>query len=167
MPANVLLPERRQRPARKIDRDKVQALHSAGMSTADIAQHQQVARRTIQRFLASIDAEKQAIDLFKSHRADVFATLQAESLEVQASIVRSLMDDGVLASLTPHQKASFLAVLSAQHGTLYDKERLERGQSTSNVSVIHKLMGEAFKRAGQPTTDSGSEPAAVPEESSS
>lgn len=69
-----------------------------------------------------------AIEDFKAHRADILAYKQIQTL----------------AALTPAkmQKASArdLAIVA---GTLYDKERLERGQSTVNVAALFaKAMEE-------------------------
>jgi hypothetical protein len=38
--------------------------------------------------------------------------------------------------------------LNVQAGTLYDKERLERGQSTHNVSLLGKMILEAESELG-------------------
>ena len=48
----------------------------------------------------------------------------------------------------PHEKGSLLHALNIQAGTLYDKERLERGQSTQNLSIFGKLITEAEAKLG-------------------
>jgi hypothetical protein len=75
-------------------------------------------------------------------------------LDVQEAIMDSLKENGVLVALTPHQKTGLLSVLSAQMGTAYDKERLERGQSTANVSFVQRLMKDALDRAGAASVSS-------------
>src|SRR5215472_2118842 len=126
-------PHRSQRKARKLDRAKTLALAEQGMSTADIAQHQGVAPSTVWRFLELAKPERQALEQFKSNRADVFARLAGKSLDLQEKIMDSV-DDGMIRALKPHQKTGLLHTLNAQAGTLYDKERLERGLSTENYS---------------------------------
>lgn len=134
--------------ARKIDQEKAIELHARGLTGTEIAKIQGVVPSTIQRFLASVSRETVHIEAFKSGRADILASLQAKSLDLQQRIVDS-MTDGDLAALTPSQKGGMLTSLNIMHGTLYDKERLERGQSTANVSLIAKMMGSALKDAGK------------------
>jgi hypothetical protein len=93
--------------------------------------------------------ERQPLELFKTHRADILARLQAKSLDAQERIVDTL-SDGVIGALTPSQKSGFLMSLNAQHGTSFDKERLERGQSTSNQSIISRLLDDTVKGLYKP-----------------
>ena len=74
----------------------------------------------------------------------MLARLQAKSLDAQERILDTL-DDGVIGALTPSQKSGLLMSLNAQHGTSFDKERLERGQSTSNQSIMSAMLGHAVK----------------------
>jgi IS30 family transposase len=139
----------RKRPkAYKIDRKKVLELKAKGMNDSEIARNQGVAQSTIGRFLLSVSKEAEHVEAFKAGRADILASLQAKSLDLQQRIVDSLTD-GDLALLSPAQKGGMLTSLNIMHGTLYDKERLERGQSTANVSLIAKMMGSALKDAGK------------------
>lgn len=145
--------ESAQRKARKIDRQKVLELAEQGLSTPDIAKHQGVSPSTIFRFLQAIEPERQAVETFKTHRGDVFARLGAKSLAVQEMIVDSL-DEAVIRTLKPHEKSGLLHSLNIQAGTLFDKERLERGKTTENLGVIGKLILQAEDRLGA-TIDSG------------
>ncbi len=136
--------QRKQRTARKIDREKVMELHERGLQVADIATHQGVAPSTVWRFLASTSEETQALKEYVSGRAQVFQRLQAKSLDLQHRVLDTF-DDGILKAMTVHQKTGLVSVLSAQTGTLYDKERLESGKSTQNVGLVARIMGEALK----------------------
>lgn len=146
--------QRKPRTARKLDRKKVVDLYKKGLSTEEIAKHQGVAPSTVWRFLQQTKPEQQALESFKANRADVLARLQAKSLSAQERILDTL-DDGVVAALTPSQKSGLLMSLNAQSGTVFDKERLERGQSTSNVSLVGKMMGEAFASSHMPLKENG------------
>jgi hypothetical protein len=66
---------------------------------------------------------------FKTARADVLAVHQMRLLE-------GLTDDS-LKEVSPYQKVGMF-------GILYDKERLERGQSTANVAYadMSKALGD-------------------------
>ena len=138
-----------QRNARKLDRTKAVELAEQGLSTADIAQHQGVAPSTVFRFLQQTKSERYALKVFKKERGDVFARLAAKSLNLQEAIVDSL-DESVVSALKPHEKGSLLHALNIQAETLYDKERLERGQSTENLSIFAKLLTTAEGELGRP-----------------
>ena len=135
---------RTQRTARKLNRAKALQQASRGMSNPEIAKQQGVASSTVFRFMQRIKPERQAVEQFKAGRADVLARLQAKSLDAQERILDTL-DDGVIGALTPSQKTGLLMALNAQHGTSFDKERLERGQSTSNHSIMSAMLGHAVK----------------------
>ena len=135
-----------QRSARKLDRQAAIDQHARGLSTTEIASLQGVAPSTVRRFMERMKPEQAAVEDFKNGRADVLARIQAKSLGLQERILDT-MNDGVVSALAPHQKSALLHSLNAQAGTLYDKERLERGQSTHNHSVLHKMMGAAFEAA--------------------
>ena len=70
------------------------------------------------------------LDRFKRHRADLLTLKQAEIME----------------SLSPEkiEAASLLQATTAM-AVLYDKERLERGQSTANID-IHGEVRQAMER---------------------
>ena len=131
--------QRKEGKARKLDRKKVLDLHARGFSAPEIAQQQGVAHSTVWRFLERMKPEIGAVEMFKQNRADVLARIQAKSLDAQERIIDTL-DDGLLAALTPSQKSSMLMALNAQSGTAFDKERLERGQSSVNISTISKMV---------------------------
>ena len=143
---------RTQRNARKLDRAKVLALAEQGLSTPDIAKHQGVAPSTVFRFLQQTMPERQALEAFKNERGDVFARLSAKSLDLQEKIVDTF-DDGIIGTLTPSQKSSLLMTLNVQAGTLFDKERPQRGQATENIGIMGKLILAAESQFGT-TTDS-------------
>jgi IS30 family transposase len=149
MPRKRISGQRIERSARKLNRKVVLALSEKGLSTIDIARHQGVAPSTIFRFLQRAKPDQFAVKAFKGSRADVFARLQIKSLDAQERLLDSLTDD-VLAALTPHQKSGLLHSLNAQAGTLYDKERLEVGKSTSNLSSLAQVMRQAFQDLAPP-----------------
>ena len=64
----------------------------------------------------------EATKTYQEHRADILSNLQLKLL--------SNLDDDRL------KKASAFQLVGAA-GLLYDKERLERGQSTENIAQIH------------------------------
>jgi len=155
-----------QRKARKINRQKVMQLTAQGLSAVDIAKHQDVAPSTITRFLQAYQVDKGALEQYKAGRADILAWLQGRNLKVQTELLERL--DGLPEALTPQQICGLLFALNTQHGTLFDKERLERGQSTQNISTISRMVdgqvSTLYKRAvTQPVVESISSTAEIDE----
>jgi hypothetical protein len=136
----------RRRSARKLDDQKVLALARAGVPAVDIAKHQGVQRTTVWRFLQQHKESISRVEIFKANRADLLADLQGDAMDLQKRIIATF-DDGMLSALKPGEKTGLLMALNATHGTTFDKERLERGQSTQNVSLIGKMMGSALDSA--------------------
>ena len=115
-------------------------LAQKGVNSEKIAKIVNVHPSTIRRFLDKIEPEYQALKDFRSGRADTLATMQGKNLIVQDKLLDLLREDGLLASLSPSQISGLVFALNTQHGTLYDKERLETGQSTANISTISKML---------------------------
>lgn len=143
-------PAQRGRSRRKLNPQEVLAMADAGVPKLKIAKSQGVSHTQIDRFLESVGHERKALSRFKADRADVLATLHAKSLAVKEKIVNSLLKDSVIDSLEPGQKANILRAINESGGTDYDKERLERGLSTVNESVMLKVMGAAQKHLYAP-----------------
>jgi IS30 family transposase len=143
---------RTQRTARRLDRAKALEQANRGLSNPEIAKQQGVAPSTVFRFMQRQGPERHAVKQFRAGRADVLARLQVKSLDAQERILETL-NDAVIGALTPSQKTGLLMALNAQHGTLFDKERLETGQSTQNHAVLAKLMAEALQQVGKSKHD--------------
>jgi hypothetical protein len=129
---------------RKLNEKKVSELAELGVCPADIAKHQGVDHSAVWQFLERQGIERKQIEKYKAERADIFAGLQGKALAVQEKAMDYLLQDGVFASLEDKAKVSLINSLNNVFGTAYDKERLERGQSTQNVSLIGKMMGSAL-----------------------
>ena len=145
-----------QRTARKLNRAKALQQAARGMSNPEIAKQQGVNKSTVFRFMQRMRPEQQAVDQFKAGRADVLARLQAKSLDATDRILDTL-DDAVIGALTSTQKASLLMALNAQHGTCFDKERMERGQSVANVSILTQLLVSTVKNLYRPKQPKGTQ----------
>jgi hypothetical protein len=135
---------KRNRPRMKLNESKIIELAELGVSNVDIAKQQGVVHKTIWQFLKDRQLKKKQIAVFKEHRADILAALQGDCLDVQSKILRSL-DDGVINALKQGEKTGLLMALNATAGTSFDKERLQRGQSTSNQSIISRMLDETVK----------------------
>ena len=116
------------------DTGKAIQLKIQGLSYMDIAKYYNIPKATIQQRLKPYFGKDSInIPAFKTHRADLFAGQQAR-------VLQSISDADI-------KKASLRdKVISA--GVLYDKERLERGESTENVSVSIQGLLDRTKAAG-------------------
>lgn len=124
-----------------------------GNTQEEIAQHQGVNASSVSRYLKKRNIEKTEVDTFREARADLFADLQQRAINAQCAIIDSLFVDGVLRATDEKVKASLLASINAVAGTMYDKERLETGKSTANVSTLARILGSAFDGAHKPLKD--------------
>jgi hypothetical protein len=114
------------------DNDAIAALHEGGKSTRQIAKilgdidHSTVARR-----LKHLTPRK-TTEIYKEQRANVLA-------ELQRKILNTCNYDAIK-QMAPRDRVTAMAIL-------YDKERLERGESTANIASIHAdiaaLRGQA------------------------
>ena len=156
--------QRTQRKARKLDRKKVVELRAKGLSTEEIAKHQGVALSTVWRFLQRTAPERQALETFKSNRADEFANLQGKAMDVQHRVLDCMKADleekAIANALSPSQKTQYLNAAAMVCGIGFDKERLERGESTSNISLVSRMIDMSVssvhkRKAGLDTSKTG------------
>lgn len=103
-----------------IDHRKTIELAQQGLSHSEIAKIQGCDHSNITRVLQRYGVTDNYKD-YKQHRADILAGLQHRLLS-------SITDNDI-------QKTPAIQRIMAA-GILYDKERLERGLSNSNVSII-------------------------------
>lgn len=92
-----------------------------GATQAQVAKSVNVSKPAITQILKRYGIERNLLESFKENRADIFAG-------IQETVAASLTDADI-------KKAS-VRDRTILMGTLYDKERLERGLSTQNSAVI-------------------------------
>lgn len=138
------LSRRLSRIRSRLPKKQVVDLANKGLNSVEIGKIVDADPSTIRRFIQKIQPEFQWVKDFRSNRADALTTLQAKNLAVQEKILERLSDEGLLSSLTPQQMSGLVFALNTQHGTLYDKERLELGQSTANLSIMSRMINETI-----------------------
>lgn len=138
------MPNRRKLDVEKAVRQKVEK----GMSYQEIADTQGVCKQAVHaaiRDLVPSPAELKEIRRYRDVEADIFAGLRWKIL--------AKLDDATLQNmLEKHSSAAVLLMNS-----LFNNERLLRGQSTSNVANVHK----AIKQLRQLEQDEADAPAQV------
>lgn len=120
-----IIPAKKQRkpPTHKLD---IHTLLEIQKNNPNIT-HKQLAKlsdadvSSISKCFARYGIKQQHLDAFKINRADILAG-------IQETVASTFTEDDI--------KGASLRDRTILFGTLYDKERLERGQSTQNVATI-------------------------------
>lgn len=89
---------------------------------AEIAEIANTSTAHVTQILNRYGIDRNALDSYKKHRADILAGKQEQ-------ILNSITEDDIKGMPVGQRVMSY--------GILYDKERLERGESTANVDHIH------------------------------
>jgi len=121
----------------KLNRKRALALAERGISPAIIAKDQQVACSTVTRYLDSVAPQLRDIKRYSTIKADTLCLSQLRKQTVEDMIIGQWLDDPskLLSQDTRLQKEILHTI---QGGKYYDHqaERLERDQSTANMSVL-------------------------------
>lgn len=139
--------KRKQRPARKIDRKKVEELRDKGLTITDIAEHQQVTPATIYRYLTNYTDKKEKIELTKNNMAGLLMQSCAENMEIAHRIKQNILTNWETFKDSDYrlQKEVLIAVEGGRHYNYLDY-RLETDQSTENQAVLVQAISEARNR---------------------
>ena len=125
-------------PDKPVPVEKLLKWRKQGLSYSEIGKmigrSKQAVHQRLQPYLDAIEN----LPAFKENRADIFAIHQQR-------LLNSLTDDDIK-RIPPGSR--FTGV-----GILYDKERLERGESTANVSVLSSRLDAARKRVQDRESD--------------
>ena len=126
----------------------VKSLVDAGTSYRKINEITGVSLGLITKIVKEFESSQELIDWYKKNKLNVLMKAQLEDLAFQEAIRKSITE-AALKKWTPDQKARWYQVLGTDHGIKFDKERLERGQSTENVSVIIEAIMDLKKKRQQ------------------
>ena len=114
------LPDMSKYIPKDIPIESIVEYRSRGMSYNEIATLTGCTKSNVIQRLQTVNAQIDALPNYKKHRADVIA----------------LTGRRILSHLTQDKlKAASAYQLTGMYGILYDKERLEREQSTANISI--------------------------------
>jgi DNA invertase Pin-like site-specific DNA recombinase len=109
----------------------VKTLADAGSSYREIQRATDVSLGTISKVIREFESNKPLVEFYKKNRADLLALDQAT---YRSHITKEKLE-----------KAS-AKDLELMRCMAYDKERLERGESTENVAVIYAAITDLQKR---------------------
>ena len=123
----------------------VKSLVDAGTTYRKINEITGVSLGLITKIVKEFESSQDLINWYQKNKLNVLMNAQFENLALQEAIRNSITEDD-LNKWTPDQKARWYQVLGTDHGIKFDKERLERGQSTENVSVIIEAIMDLKKK---------------------
>ncbi len=116
-----------KKPIKKVDASRALTLKLENkLSYKQIGQLQGVSAQAIHQAIKDLLPTDET-ELYKNNRADILANLQAK-------ILKSIEDDDIKKSPFGSRVLAFCQ--------LTDKERLERGQSTDNIHMIHQAISQ-------------------------
>ena len=123
----------------------VKSLVDAGTNYRKINEITGVSLGHITKIVKEFESSQDLIDWYQKNKLNVLMKAQFENLALQEALRNSITEDD-LNKWTPDQKARWYQVLGTDYGIKFDKERLERGQSTENVSVIIEMIKDLKRR---------------------
>lgn len=117
---------------------------AVGMSVREVAEKHGVNKTSINRIRQKYGDIKSTVAEFVKNRADILAENQELGLQISKMVLKSMGTEDAINALDPRQRIALLTAANTGVGILYDKERLERGQSTANVqSLLHVAQQRA------------------------
>ena len=109
--------------------DIIDCINNKGLSITDTAKLLNTTKSNVSVRLSKAGFKPNYLQLYKDHRADILSSYQQL----------------ILNSITPEDlKKAGLSQKMMAFGVLYDKERLERGQSTENIAYADMAKAQAI-----------------------
>ena len=136
-------PERIKSVGKKeISEDKkvvIKSLVDAGTPYRKIMDITGISLGYITKIVKQFESNQDLIDWYKENKLQVLMKTQMDNLALQEAIRDSVTADEIK-KWTPDQKARWYQVLGTDYGIKFDKEHLEKGESTENVGVIIEMI---------------------------
>ena len=118
----------------------IKSMVDSGMSYREIQKViPDVSTGAISKIAKKFESNKELVEFYRKNRADILADLQRLKVEKQHLILKSLTE-AEIKSMKSMEKFKAVVALDTGMGIDFDKERLERGQSTENVHVIYEAI---------------------------
>jgi len=135
----------------------VKSLVDAGNTYRKTAEIMGVSLGAIHKIIKEFESDRELVEFYRDNKADILLKAQMKNIALQQAIINSLSDDDIT-GMTAREKARWFQVLGTDYGIKFDKERLERGESTENLSVFHELVKHVRdKRRGLIKEDTGAD----------
>jgi transcriptional regulator with XRE-family HTH domain len=131
---------------RKINDLELIYLHGLGLTQQQMADRLEVTRSTVTHALSRIKQENP--DILKLGDVGEFRVGESDQLAMIRQLVLTAMRQKVLKMNLSQISFQQLAVL---YGTIFDKDRLLRGEATEHVAHVHKQLDKEDKKLLQET----------------
>ena len=114
---------------------------NSALTQREIAKLLGFSPQVVSNILKGADAIKQYLTEFRSRRSDALTARSVSILELQGRLDLSFhrLTDEQLDRLSVRDRADLKKALTIEGKTVYEQERLELGQSTSNVQQFYTL----------------------------
>ena len=129
---------------KKISEEKkivIKSLVDAGTPYRKVMEITGVSLGFISKIVKEFASNQELIDWYQKNKVKILMKTQMDNLAFQEAI-RASITKAEVKGWTPDQKARWYQVLGTDYGIKFDKQRLEEGQSTENVSVIIGLINK-------------------------
>ena len=113
----------------------VKTMADADISYKEISDTIGISQGHIRNIIKQFESNQELIDWYQKNRLSVLQKAQLDDLAIQ-DLIRSLITPEEIQKMTPGQKAQWFTAVGTDFGIKYDKERLEKGESTENVAVV-------------------------------
>ena len=130
----------------KIDKDTAVKMLDGGKSQQEVAKAFGVSKQAVSQLLQRIQPDRQELEAFKRQRGDILNALQSKSMNFLNQVLDSVSEEQIR-SLTASQKMDALRTGSQVFGIMYDKRRLETGQSTANIYTLFDSANDRANKA--------------------
>ena len=139
-------PAKAVRTKKSIDLGQYVKLRSQGVTLANCAKCMGVSVNTLKKITSNLReldvwlSDPQRVAVFKDNEASVLDGMRASIMNIISSIINNK-------KLADKATFSNLPSLNILYGTLFDKQRLLRDQSTSNIAQLSRIIKEAHSEA--------------------
>ncbi|MFC1515628.1 hypothetical protein ACFL7E_02590 [Thermodesulfobacteriota bacterium] len=116
----------------------VKSLVDAGNNYRKIREMMGVSLGAIHKIAKDFEADRELVEFYRNNKSDILLKAQMNNMALQQAIINSISDEDIK-RMTANEKARWYQVLGTDHGIKFDKERLERGESTENIAHIHRI----------------------------
>ena len=96
--------------------------------------------------LIDFDQFAETVDKYRENKADILSFAQSYNIAKQQEIARKHLTAEKIEAMKTGEAVNWFKTLGLDYGVKYDKERLERGESTENVSIIVTAIKELKRK---------------------
>jgi predicted transcriptional regulator len=130
-------PNQGRRYKKSFNENKAKELLKKNVKVKDIAKMLDVHSTAIYNYRKEITEKKQELDKFRENRADYLTDINRDQVVAEKLVTKEFINtynEEGKSPLSWNEKRAMLHTIQGGHGIIKQDERLERGQSTENIS---------------------------------